>query len=337
MNKFCNFLIEHKWFFISLILAVLLALFRFNHGVIQQDNYVGYAQAFPSSVNKISFFDSRLFPGLPILIYLITFFVRNFYLAGYLITFLSFIGSYFLLYKITNSKLSILPLIFPPVMLNQVSLIATEIPVIFFILLSLFFFNRKKYALAIFISAFGFWIRAVAIIPGIIIFIYLLYKNGRNAIKYLPYLLLPVTLLSLFNLHFFGLSGIFHQFAAYRQLGVGTLGIVQIFTDIPRAWRWGWYRIFASGVFYFSLSVFFLGKVLANIKNRVADFDNILSYILLASLIFIFSVNSVPFLENLGRYLAPTIPLFWLILYKKFDSKIWVYVLLPISFLVVLF
>jgi hypothetical protein len=336
VRKFFNLLIRHKWFALSLILAVLLALFRFSHGIVQQDNYLGYATSLARGLKDISFFDSRLFPGLPILIYLTAFLVKNYYLAGYFITLLSFAGSYFLLYKITNSTLSILPLIFPPVMLNQASLVATEMPAIFLVLLCLYLFKKQKFALSILVSAFGFWIRPVAIIPAVVIFIYLLMKNKRRAVKYLPFFLLPIVLLFLFNLNFFGSNDLFHQFTAYRTLGVGTLGIIQIFADIPRSLRWGWYRIFVSGIFYFSLAALLLTGALVEIKKKADVFIKIVAFTLLASLLFIFSFNSVPFLENLGRYLAPTMPLFWIIFHKNLKIGKWAYLLLPASLLIVL-
>ena len=251
--------------------------------------------------------------------------------------FMALLCSYIILYKITGSKLSFLPLLFPPVMLSQSTLVATEIPAIFFILLSIYLFKKQKFAISILVSALGFWIRPVAIISAVVIFIYLLTKNKIKAVKYLPFFLLPIVLLLLFNSHFFGSNDPFHQFTAYRNLGVGTLGITQIFADIPRALRWGWYRIFASGVFYFSLAIFLLTSTLMEIKKRTEVFIKIVSMALLASLLFIFSLNSVPFLENLGRYLASTIPLFWIIFHDNFKSKKWVYFLLPISLIVVLF
>lgn len=308
-------------------------IFRFHQGIIQQDNYLGYANSLVNGLKDISYFDSRLFPGLPLIIYLLNLIFGNTLLCGYLAVFSAFIGSYIILYKLTGSTNSFIPLIFPPVMLSQASLIATEFPVIFIMLLSLYFFKKGKFALAVLFSAFGFWIRAIAVIPGIVIFVWLLYKNGKNAMKYLPYLLLPFVLLAVFNLHFFGSGNLFQQFMAYRQLGVGTLGITQILSDIPRAWRWEWYRIFASGIFYFSLSIFMFA---ATLKRKISIFDKILSATLLASLLFIFSLNSVPFLENLGRYLAPTIPLFWLMFHDKFKSEKWLYFLLPISLAVTL-
>ena len=332
MRKLFDLLIEHKWFVISLILAVLLTLFRFNNGVVQQDNYVGYARAFPTSISKISFYDSRLFPGLPILIYLITFFVRNFYLAGYLITFLSFIGSYFLLYKITNSKLSILPLIFPPILLNLASLIDTEFPFIFLTLLGCLFIKKKRLAWAFVILGLSVWFRlaGVAVMAGVFIY-FLIEKKLKKFIIYLPYFLIPVVALLIYNVHFFGAANPFYQLATYEALHPSriSIGVVQLGQDLIRAYRWGWFRILFSGLSYIIiLAVLWLKSV----KTRSLEF-----WIITGIFIFTLVVNLVPFLENLGRYLAPTIPLFWLILYKKFDSKIWVYVLLPISLLVVLF
>jgi hypothetical protein len=306
-------------------------VFRFHQGIVQQDNYLGYAVSLPSGLKDISFYDSRLFPGLPAIIYFLNLVFNNTLLCGYLAVFLAFIGSYVILYKLTGSANSFIPLMFPPVMLSQSSLVATEIPVVFLILLSLYLFKKEKYSLAVFVSAFGFWIRAIAIIPGVIILSWLLIRDGRNAIKYLSYFLFPLTLLVFFNLHFFGAEELFHQFTAYQQLGLGTLGITQIFADIPRAYRWGWYRIFASGVFYFSLAIVFVASSIAALRRRSGGFYKVLSATLMVSMAFIFSLNSVPFLENLGRYLAPTVPVFWLLYYDKFRSEKLAWFLLSVS------
>lgn len=327
----------HWRFFVICLILIAVMIFRFHSGQIQQDNYLGYAISLAKGLKNISFFDSRLFPGLPAIICLINFILGNILLSGYLAVFSALIGSYIILYKLTDSTNSFIPLIFPPVMLNQASLIATEIPAIFFILLSIFLFKKQKFALAVLVSACGFWIRPITVIPAVAILIYLFIKNKIKVIKFLPFFLLPVVLLLLFNFHFFGSNNLFHQFTAYRNLGVGTLGITQIFADIPRALRWGWYRIFASGVFYFSLAIFLLISTLMEIKKKTKVFDKTLTMALLASLLFIFSLNSVPFLENLGRYLAPTIPLFWIVMQDKFKSEKWAYFLLPISLIVVLF
>lgn len=331
MKRRISFTRDHKWFIISLFFAVFLALFRFSHGVIQQDNYVGYAQMFPDLVSKISFFDSRLFPGLPILIYLVTFFVRNYYVAGYLITFISFTGSYYLLYKITNSKLSILPLIFPPILLNLASLIDTEFPFIFLILLGYFLIKKKKLAWAFAILGLSVWFRlaGVAVMFGIFIY-FLIQKDLKKFFIHLPYFFIPVVALMIYNVRFFGAGNPFYQLFTYENLHPGriSLGLVQLGEDLIRAYRWGWYRILLSGLAYF---VLFAVLWLKSIKIRNIEF-----WMITGIYIYTLAVNLVPFLENLGRYLAPTIPLFWIIFQSKFKDKKWVYFLLPVSFIVVL-
>jgi len=327
----------HWKFIVVCIILLAISIIRFQKGEVQQDNYLGYAASLPSGLKNISFFDSRLFPGLPIIIFTLNLIINNNTISGYLAVFLAFIGSYSILYKLTGSKLSFLPLIFPPVMLSQATLVATEIPTLFIILLTLYLFKKKQFALALFLSSFGFWIRAVAIVPGLVILVYLFIKSGKKALKYLPYFFLPLVLLMLFNSHFFGLKDFFHQFFAYKAAGINTLGIIQVLADIPRSYRWGWYRIFVSGVCYFSLSLFMLSKSVLEFKKEREIFNRIVFIIFMASLAFIYSLNSVPFLENLGRFLAPTIPLFWVLFQDRFKNGKIIYLLLPISALVVLF
>jgi hypothetical protein len=322
---------KHKWLLVTLFLAVLLAYFRYSHGIVQQDNYIGYARMLPGLVGQISFFDSRLFPGLPILIYIFTFFVRNFYLAGYIITLLSFIGSYFLLYKITNSKLSFLPLIFPPILLNLASLIDTEFPFIFLLILGYFFIKKEKFAWAFIIIGLSVWFRLAGVAVMFGVFIYsLIEKDIKKFFTYLPYFLIPVLLLVIYNVHFFGSVNPFYQLFTYENLHPGriSIGLVQLGQDIIRAYRWGWFRILLSGFAYVLL---FAVLWLKSIKTKSVGF-----WMITGIYIFTLMVNLVPFLENIGRYLAPTIPLFWLFFYKKFTAEKWVYFLLPVSLFVVL-
>jgi hypothetical protein len=331
VRKFFNFIIQHKWFAASLILAVFLAFSRFGHGVIQQDNYVDYARMIPGSINKVSFFDSRLMPGLPILIYLITFVVKNHYLAGYIVTLLSFTGSYFLLYKITNSKLSILPLIFPPVLLNLASLIDTEFPFIFLILLGYLLIKRKKLAWAFLVVGLSVWFRlaGVAVIFGVFVYL-LIQKDLKKFFTYLPYFLIPVVVLMIYNVHFFGTRNPFYQLFTYEVLHPGriSIGVIQLGQDLIRAFRWGWYRIIFSGFVHI---VLFAVLWLKSIKVRSLEF-----WIITGIYIFTLTVNLVPFLENLGRYLCPTIPIYWIMFYSKFRSSKILYLILPLSALVVL-
>jgi hypothetical protein len=285
----------------------------------------------PGSVDKISFFDSRLFPGLPILIYLTAFFVRNYYLAGYIITILSFIGSYFLLYKITKSKLSILPLIFPPILLNLASIIDTEFPFIFLLILGYFLIKKEKFAWAFIVLGLSVWFRlaGIAVMAGVFIY-FLIVRDLKKFFTYLPYFLVPVAVLLIYNVHFFGSGNPLYQLITYETLHPGriSIGLVQLGEDLIRAFRWGWYRILISGFAYIILfAVLWLKSV---------RFRNIEFWIITGIYFFTLTVNLVPFLENLGRYLAPTIPLFWIMFYSKFKSSKILYLILPLSVFIVL-
>jgi hypothetical protein len=324
-------MLKHKWLVISLILAVFLMFFRFSHGTVQQDNYVGYARTLPLSVNTISFFDSRLFPGLPILIYVFGVLTRNLYVAGYLITLFAFTGSYYLLYKITGSRLSVLPLVFPPILLNLASLIDTEFPFIFLTLLGYYLIKHKKYSWAFCIFGLSIWFRlaGAALLAGIFIY-FLVSKKLMKFFIYLPYFLIPVILLLVYNAHFFGSGNMFYQLSTYEALHPGriSIGIIQLGSDLIRAARWHWYRILASGLCYIILfTVLWIKSI--NIKS--------LEFWLITGLyLFTLIINLVPFLENLGRYLAPSIPFFWVVFYSNFKTSKLLYLALPLSVAVVM-
>jgi hypothetical protein len=331
MFKIRNFISVHRWFFVSLILAVFLAFFRFNQGVIQQDNYVLYAKYLPLSVSTISFFESRLLPGLPILIYLFGAITRNFYVAGYIVTILSFAGSYFLLYKITRSRLSILPLFFPPILLNLASLIDTEFPFIFLAILGYYLVKKRNFAWAFLIFGISIWFRiaGVALMFGVFVY-FVLTKKLRDFLVYLPYFLAPIAVLMVYNTYFFGSGNMFYQLSTYGALHPGRIsfGIIQLGEDLVRAVRWHWYRIFVSGLFYV---VFFAVAWVKSINVKSLEF-----WLITGIYLFTLIVNLVPFLENLGRYLAPAIPFFWIIFYPKLKGAWLLYLLLLVSAVVVL-
>lgn len=321
---------RHKWFIICLFIAVLLAILRFNNGIIQQDNYIDYAKLLPSGVTNISFYDSRLMPGLPILIYLLHFITGNYYVAGYLITLASFVGCYLMLYKLTRSNLSFLPLIFPPILLNLASLIDTEFPFIFLILLSYFLLKKRNYSWAFLLIGVSIWFRlaGVAVLAGVFIYMFFEKKTGKFFLN-LPYFLIPVVVLCLYNMQLFGPKNPFYQLFAYEALHPGRIsfGIVQLGQDLIRAFRWGWYRILVSGLFY--VFVYFY-LYLKSFKTKSLEF-----WIITGVYLFTLVVNLVPFLENIGRYLAPTIPFFWLMFYSKLTKSKIIFLAIPLSAVIV--
>jgi hypothetical protein len=321
---------KHKWFLLSLLLAVLLAFYRFNQGVVQQDNYIEYARHLPFDVGKISFYDSRLLPGLPVLIYLFHFLTGNFYIAGYLLTLLSFTGLYILLYKLTRSLLSFLPLIFPPILLNLASLIDTEYPFIFLVVLSYFLIKNKNFRWAFLIIGISVWFRlaGLAVLAGVFIYMATRKNLGKFLLNF-PYFAIPVLILTLYNIYFYGSGNPFYQLFTYQALHPEriSVGAFQLGQDLLRAFRWGWYRILISGIFYIFVYSYFYLK---SFRSKTLEF-----FLISSIYLFTLTVNLVPFLENLGRYLAPTIPLFWLMFHSKLKSSKFFYLALPISALVV--
>lgn len=322
---------KHKGFIIVLFLSVFLVFFRFNKGTIQQDNYVGYAEFLPSRVSNISFYDSRLLPGLPILIYFLHFITGDYYVAGYLVTLISVVGCYWLLYKLTKSTLSFLPLVFPPIMLNLASLIDTEFPFVFLTIFAYFLFKKEKLKWAFLLIGFSVWFRLVgfAFLGGVFVYMFLK-KSTKMFLLNLPYLLIPVILLCVYNIHYFGSQNPFYQLFTYEALHPSriSIGFIQLIQDLTRAFRWGWYRILTSGIFYIFVFVSLYFKAY---KTKNLEF-----WIITGIYLFTLTVNLVPFLENLGRYLAPTIPLFWMIFYSRLKSSKLLYLTIPLSVIVVL-
>lgn len=327
MRKVTKLLIEHKWLFVSLILAVLLAFIRYSHNNIQQDDYVAYAVGFPNNLGDLSFY----FPGLPLLIRFLIPVFRSPYLAGYFVALTSFCGSYILLYKMTGSKLSILPLIFPPIMFNLATIVGSDMPFVFIILLAIYFMKKKYLPLAFFVIGISIWFRLAGIGVFFGVFVYhLVAKKMREFFVALPYFLVPIVGLMIYNSILFGPGNIFYQVVTYRRVAGSRAHIaaIQLGFDVLRAYRWHWFRVLASGLFYIA---FYASTLVYAFKLKSAEF-----WIMLGLYLFTLSLGPTPFLENLGRYLAPAIPLFWLIFHNRFKSDSWLYILLPVSAVAVL-
>jgi len=327
-NKFSSLIKKHWPLVITLIFVGIVSFLRYQKGVFQQDNYLDYAKTLPTRLVGLSYYDSRLFPGLPILILIGKFFTGNFLLAGYLIVILAFLGSYIILYRLTKTPYCVLALIFPPVMLNQATIIASEYLTILFLLLGIYVLKEKHYRLFFALCGFSFWFRPIGAAPVLGAAFYF-YKKSELKL-FLPnfiFLLPGVILFFLYNAGLFGLNDIFHPFVAYTAKASlqPTFPLIQLFKDIPEAFRPGSYRIFFSGLTYLFLFI----TLLLSARGTSLVFA-----IALALTIYVFSFGYNPFLSNLGRYLVPIFPLLWLVLRKKMlfsEKPLFVTLLLFIS------
>src|SRR3989344_3513434 len=246
---------KHSSFFLSLGVVIALMIYRFQNYIIQQDNYIGYAASLGNGLKDLSFSDSRLYPGLPILIYIVSYITEGYYSAAYLIIIMSFIGTYTLLYKITKSNLSVLPLIFPPVMLDMVTLIANEFVTIFFIILVIYLIFNKKNAYAAFVAGLTYWFRAA----------------GN-----LFYFSIPLVFFMIYDWYFFGTLSPFYQLIIYKLVSPygNAVGFIQMVKDVVRTFDWGQYRILTSGILYIFFYVYFLLRALSVTKNS-PNFNNL--------------------------------------------------------------
>ena len=324
---------------VSLGVIIFLVNLRFQNNIVQQDNYLGYAKAFSEGLKDLSYYDSRLYPGLPLSIFLLTKATNNFILSGYLMIIFSFIGSYTLLNKITKSSLNILPLIFPPIMLDMATIIANEYITIFLVLLVVYLIYNNKYSSASFVSGLIYWFRAAG---SLVFFAFLLatllFSKKNVKPKYLLYFFVPILMFVVFNNHFFGSPSPFYQLSTYRIVSPygNEIGFIQVFKDIIRTLKWGQIGILVSGLFYLIFYIAHLVRIYFEHRKKL----NLKSMFLITSVVFmsmfIFSYSFVPYLENFARYLTPMIPLFWILLYKKSYKNLFLMPALAISILVVL-
>lgn len=336
-RKLLSILTIHWGFIVSAIVVIGLMFIRFQKGEIQQDNYLQYAATLPDRLKGLSDVDARLFPGLPLIILLVKHITNSYVVSGYLVVFSAFLGSYILLYKLTGSKYSFFPLIFPPAMLNQASIISTDLLAIFFILLCIYLFKKDRYKAVVLISGLSVWIRPLGAIAFAGMLFYVLWKKRLSSIfPYLIYFIIPIFLLGLYNFFAFGLAGIFHPYIIYSQAGRIVLGFVQLAKDTPRAFAWGQYRIFISGIAYLALFLLILIYTIRHFFDNREE-NAVVFFIIWTISAFLLLLGFTPYLENLGRYSAPLFPLTWIFLYKKLENPLLAYCLLLLSMTVVLF
>ncbi len=305
----------------------LLALFisiKNPHFAFQQDNYLNYIlELRTGKLNIETNVDSRLFPGYPLLMLLIsTLTTVPLFISGLLISFASSISSIILFNNMVKNKIATLLLsIFPSVWILSSIKISTEPLTVFLLLASLYLFLKKKIFLAGLILGYATGVRLIAICLFAALMVVGFKWYGRE--KLLPLIsgfILVLSFFVCFNLLVFG--DIFHQLVIYPKIGGASgsaIGIIQLAKDIPRTLDWHQYRIFFSGLFYilmFVASVIFLSKY--KIKNSILG---ICFFWALFSLAFILLYGPSPLLEEFGRFSIPALPAIILGITTFFDNR----------------
>lgn len=330
---------NHKIFCLVFLTVIAIGFYRQSKEIIQQDNYVGYAHYLSTDFSGISYYDSRLYAGLPVLIVIFNFILKNSQISGTIISFLFFAGSYAVLYKLTKNKYSFIPLIFPPVMLSQATKIATEYPALFLFLLSIYFLKNKKLRLSFLTLGMTIWFRH-NIVPLFPVYFFINAKNNglKLAIFQSLSFFLPIILYAYFNAVVLETGNPLYPYTTYLSIETQryVIGIFQLVKDVFIAIAEKEWRILFSGSAYMLLIIFLIIKSYKKINLKKNIFLTNLFVLIIFYLIFNLSLGYKPFLQEYARYMVPVFPLFWLILVGKNNNKFITFILLFISAAVVL-
>jgi len=324
---------------ILLTIISATALIRRSGSQILEDNYVGYALSLTHKLDDLTYYDSRLFPGFPIMIYLFNLFINNPHISAYVIVFLTAILSYLLLGAINESKENLFIFLFPPIMLDIATKITNEYFSILLILLSVYLFFNGRFSLSAFTSGLSMWVRPIGalLFPSLLISLFI-YKKDKITPKLFLSFFLPVLMLMAYNLFFFNSVSPFYQLFVYKEVSPygNSIGFIQVINDVVRAYKWGQLSIFFSGIFYLGLFIYGIIKI---VNHRVI-LHNIKYFFTACSgtfmILYVFSYSFTPFLENFARYLTPLIILWWIIIKNKIRIPRYVYILIFFSVIMVL-
>ena len=309
----------NKLFLAIIILGIFIRLYfvftnvthpNYLTAPLSQDNYMGYIKNLENgTLNNPQNTDSRFFPWYPVSMLLIskTTLLPLAY-AGLVINFVSLLTSIIIFWKITKDRLSTAIFsFFPPIWFYSPIKIATEPLTLALLLLSLFFYLKKKYLLTGLLLGVSTGVRLISVGLLLALIIFSL-KNFKTKIIPLSLgYLITFSLLIFYNLTIF--KNLFYQIMLYPKVGGASgssLSVVQVFTDILRTISWHQYRILTSGILYISIA-FIAVFLLYRYRNKKIIYK--ISFLwLILSLLFIFSFGPNPFLEEFRRFLIPVVP-----------------------------
>ncbi|MDO8610149.1 MAG: hypothetical protein Q7R95_06355 [bacterium] len=298
---------------IALILRIIATFYQVNdlNFNIQQDNYADYASALNKGFSSKSFLntsDTRLFPGYPILIFMVSKFMISPIVAGYMISLFSSLLSIYLFWRLTGKKFATLVFaVFPPIWIAQSVKVATEPITVLLLLISIILYKKKMIFYSGIILGLATDIRLISISLLAALILQLTFLKHRKGIICLMLGFLPIFFsLFIYNYFVFGVSGIFRQFEFYPSIGQASIGFIQIFKDFAKAILEGQYRTLFSGLLYILITL--LAVLGLYKKRRLSSFNNLCYYWMLFSLLFIFTYGPTPLLGEYGRFLVPVLP-----------------------------
>ena len=322
------------WIFLTLNLILHIGLFGARNlfnvgnypGGLEQENFLEYVQSLKSGnfPDDLLHEDTRLFPGLPLLIFLLSFILKSEVGAGLIISLIGLLITFGVVWYFTKQPIfSLWVTVFPPIVLEQTSKISTEALVIALYMLIFFYLSKKKYLFASLLCGYATIVRPISLSLFLALLIFLIKNDERNAVVQclVAYSISPF-FLAFFNIYHWGQSALFYQIPVNMAVGRVAPGFLQWFKDIFRTIAWRQWRILFSGVLYTIFAFFVLIKTLKTKGTFFFKNDDffVKSWSLL-SIIFIFILGPTPFLEELRRYLAVFFPLALLANFHYFYNK----------------
>lgn len=305
-------------------LVVLVLGWRLIQGEIVQDPYLHYASSLGGGEFRIEYGNSRLFPGLPVILWFIGLFGVDLVMAGYAVMILSLLLSWLIGKRLTNN-FDWLWLFFPPIMLDQYTQISTEGLMVMLMFLSLLLVKKRKYLEAGLVLGAGVWVRLAMLAMAMGMAVVLVRERKASQLSRLVAgVMVGVTGLLVYNRLMFGEGEWLYQLRVYQDVGRAELAMVQLVRDVFRAIDWGWYRILASGIIYLG----FWAMVAVNLGRQKVKSQwqkmAVMSALFLSA--FVFSVGPTPFLEEFSRFLVPVFALgglFWSRWSQRKQAIVW--------------
>jgi hypothetical protein len=312
MNKYATI-----WLGIIFLLALLLRLYWIGHNLenlgihIQQDRYADYAYALGNgSISGPSFpdFDKRLFPAYPWAILVFKPLFVDEILSGLAISLLGAMGVIYLMWYLWKQLLPVLLIaFFPPMWVKQSAKVATETFFVFFSLLALLFFWKRKPFLSGVIIGICFMTRPVAVaLLAAEVVMYLPRREAKQILHLISGFVISILPLFIFNAVIFGPDEILQQFMSSDRYGGLRLGFIQIGQDISIKLSLQEYKLVISGVLYFATNILslFVLYYFRKQSNKIL----ILFYWQIFTLLFILTFSPFTLLGDFGRYALACVP-----------------------------
>lgn len=299
-------------------------VWRQGQGQFQQGNYLEYAASLDQG--NLSLLDpgtARLSPGLPSLIYFSAPFLGGFTGAGQIIVILSYLFTYYIVYRYTQSKYAFLALVFPPVVFSQFTLINSDPVFIAVVLLALLLLAKEKWFLPALLMGLSVWFRLLGLIFAPVLFIWYAYRGEWVKLSFsLLIFALPIIALVAFNAYHFGPGYLLQQAYPYVDWSLTQASFLELWRQIPEAYDLNRQPPLLSGLLY--LGLFFAWWLLAtfNTDSLAGQYRRAIGLTATFMILLVFTLGPTPFLEEFARYLVPVFVLLWLQTYRYF-SRPW--------------